>query len=451
MLWLAQGQPDLRRAGARHLPRRVRRTPAAVLVPLVEREHGWTVLLTQRAATLKDHAGQISFPGGRIEPQDESPWQAALREAHEEIGLSESFVEFAGYLPDHRVVTGFRVTPVVGFVNPLFELRIATAEVHDVFEVPLDFILDSANHKSRMMQLDDMTIEVCDIPYGDRIIWGATAGMLLTFRRMLLAAPQVRRRRERSACRSCSRIMARLRAPDGCPWDREQTFASIAPYTIEEAYEVADAIERGDLAHLQGRARRSAVPGGISRADGARARRLRFRGGGRGDLRQAARRHPHVFAGAGRLTAAEQSVVWEDIKAEERGGAAAASALDGVPRALPALMRAHKLSKRAARVGFDFEHASQTADKVAEELAEVREAAAAHEPRPPRRHRCVPRAAPSPEIFEEIGDLLFAAANLARKLDVDAEAALRAANAKFERRFRAMEALAAHAVRSSRA
>ena len=113
-----------------------------------------------------------------------------------------------------------------------------------------------------------------------------------------------------------------------------------------------------------------------------------------------------------------------------RGGADAASALDGVPRALPALMRAHKLSKRAARVGFDFEHASQTADKVAEELAEVREAAAAHE---------APSAGPSREIFEEIGDLLFAAANLARKLDVDAEAALRAANAKFERRFRAME------------
>jgi uncharacterized protein YabN with tetrapyrrole methylase and pyrophosphatase domain len=102
-----------------------------------------------------------------------------------------------------------------------------------------------------------------------------------------------------------------------------------------------------------------------------------------------------------------------------------------VPRALPALMRAHKLSKRAARVGFDFEHASHTADKVAEELAEVREAAAAHE--------ASPSAGPSEEIFEEIGDLLFAAANLARKLDVDAEAALRAANEKFERRFRAME------------
>ena len=118
------------------------KVPAAVLVPLVEREPGLTVLLTQRAATLKDHAGQISFPGGRIEPDDADAWRAALREAHEEIGLAENFVEFAGYLPDHWVGTGFRVTPVVGFVNPDYQLRIAAAEVHDVFEVPLEFILD---------------------------------------------------------------------------------------------------------------------------------------------------------------------------------------------------------------------------------------------------------------------------------------------------------------------
>jgi 8-oxo-dGTP pyrophosphatase MutT (NUDIX family) len=189
MLWLAQGQPDLV-ARVRAFASTIRRTPAAVLVPLVERAGGWTVLLTQRAATLKDHAGQVSFPGGRIEPQDESPWRAALREAQEEIGLSESFVEFAGFLPDHWVGTGFRVTPAVAFVNPSFELRIATAEVHDVFEVPLDVILDSANHKQRTMKLSDMTIEVWDIPYGDRVVWGATAGMLHTFRRMLMAAPQ---------------------------------------------------------------------------------------------------------------------------------------------------------------------------------------------------------------------------------------------------------------------
>jgi len=159
--------------------------PAAVLVPLVERDTGLTVLLTQRAATLKDHAGQVSFPGGRIEPEDASPWRAALREAHEEIGLSEPFVEFAGYLPDHWVGTGFIVTPVVGFVNPLYELRIATAEVHDVFEVPLDYILNEANHRARMRRMGEVTLEVYDIPYGQRMIWGATAGMLLTFRRML--------------------------------------------------------------------------------------------------------------------------------------------------------------------------------------------------------------------------------------------------------------------------
>lgn len=188
MLWLAQGQPDMV-ARVRAFAATSRRTPAAVLVPLVERTQGWTVLLTQRAATLKDHAGQVSFPGGRIDPQDESAWRAALREAREEIGLSAEFVEFAGFLPDHWVGTGFRVTPAVGFVNPLFELRIATAEVHDVFEVPLEVILDSANHKPRTMQLKDMTIEVWDIPYADRVIWGATAGMLHTFRRMLLSHP----------------------------------------------------------------------------------------------------------------------------------------------------------------------------------------------------------------------------------------------------------------------
>jgi len=237
-------------------------------------------------------------------------------------------------------------------------------------------------------------------------------------------------------------IMERLRAPDGCPWDREQTFASIAPYTIEEAYEVADAIQREDLAHLKDEL------GDLLFQVVFHAQIARERGAFDFDAAVGAicdklrRRHPHVFARQGRLSAAEQSVVWENIKAEERGGADAASALDGVPCALPALMRAHKLSKRAARVGFDFEHASQTADKVAEELAEVREAAARETAASSGGAGTAPPAGPSEDIFEEVGDLLFAAANLARKLDVDAEAALRAANAKFERRFRAMEARA---------
>lgn len=187
MHWLAGAPTDVLerlRASLPGLP-----VPAAVLVPLVERHDGITVLLTERAATLKDHAGQISFPGGRIEEDDVDPWRAALREAQEEIGLSERFVEFAGYLPDHWVGTGFRVTPVVGFVNPAYELRIATAEVHEVFEVPLDFILDAANHRPRTRQVGGVDLQVHDIPYGDRNIWGATAGMLLTLRRLLQARP----------------------------------------------------------------------------------------------------------------------------------------------------------------------------------------------------------------------------------------------------------------------
>jgi 8-oxo-dGTP pyrophosphatase MutT (NUDIX family) len=185
MQWLAGASPDVVSRVRDLLP--ARRVPAAVLVPLVERRSGLTVLLTQRAETLKDHAGQISFPGGRIEPEDEDAWHAALREAHEEIGLLPAFVEFAGYLPDHLVISGFRVTPVVGFVNPDYQLRIAAAEVHDVFEVPLDFILNAANHRSRRRQLGAVTFEVHDIPYGERNIWGATAGMLMTLRRMLQA------------------------------------------------------------------------------------------------------------------------------------------------------------------------------------------------------------------------------------------------------------------------
>jgi len=185
MLWLAGGSREMLAQVRATAP--ARRVPAAVLVPLVERLDGWTVLLTQRAATLKDHAGQVSFPGGRIEAHDLDAWRAALREAHEEIGLSARFVEFAGFLPDHWVGTGFRVTPAVAFVNPSFELKIAAAEVHDVFEVPLRHILDAANHKPRQLRMGDLTVEVYDIPYGERMIWGATAGMLMTFRRLLQA------------------------------------------------------------------------------------------------------------------------------------------------------------------------------------------------------------------------------------------------------------------------
>jgi ATP diphosphatase len=223
-------------------------------------------------------------------------------------------------------------------------------------------------------------------------------------------------------------IMARLRGPDGCPWDRQQTFASIAPYTIEEAYEVADAIERADMRHLRDELGdllfQVVFHSQLAREAGA----FDFEAVAGAICDKLTRRHPHVFGDHAPVNVAQQSAAWEDLKAAERG-AVDGSALHGVPNAQPALMRAYKLSKRAARVGFDFENAGRCADKVDEELAEVR-AAARESP------------AASPEIFEEVGDLLFAAANLARKLDVDAEAALRAANAKFERRFRAMEALA---------
>jgi MazG family protein len=239
-------------------------------------------------------------------------------------------------------------------------------------------------------------------------------------------------------------IMARLRAADGCPWDRAQSFASLAPYTIEEAYEVVDAIERGNLGDLRDELGDLLLQVVFHAQIAAEAGEFDFHAVAAAISAKLIRRHPHLFAaaaGAARLTAAEQLVVWENIKAEERRAAGAgatgsaprvASHLDDVPQALPALLRANKLSKRAARVGFDFDVADQAADKVAEELDEVRAAA--------RDARAAP---PSAAVIEEVGDLLFAAANLARKLGVDPEVALRGANAKFERRFRGMESLAA--------
>lgn len=222
-------------------------------------------------------------------------------------------------------------------------------------------------------------------------------------------------------------IMARLRAPDGCAWDREQTFKSVAPYTIEEAYEVAAAIESGDVQQLRDELGDLLLQVVFHAQIASEAGQFNFDAVAASISTKLVRRHPHLFGtgGAAPRSSAEQSKMWEDIKAAERraGAAAPQSQMHGVPQALPALMRAGKLSRRAARAGFDFEFAAQASDKVAEELAEV-------------------RAASADQVFEEIGDLLFAAANLARKLTIDPEQALRAANAKFERRFRAMEALA---------
>ncbi len=442
MLWLQDAPPEVLARVRAALP--ASNVPAAVLVPLIERESGFAVLLTQRAATLKDHAGQISFPGGRIEAGDKDPWHAALREAHEEIGLEAGRVAFAGFLPDHLLGTGFRVTPAVGFVDAGYQLRIAAEEVHDVFEVPLSYILDAGNHRSSLRRVADLMLPVQDIPYGGRLIWGATASMLrappaaraahgfAVSRRGAAAGPPPAP--ALPALESLLQVMQRLRGADGCPWDRAQSFASIAPYTIEEAYEVADAIARGAHDDLRDELGDLLFQVVFHAQIAAEAGLFDFAAVARGITAKLVRRHPQVFAvaAAGPRTAAEQSVAWEQIKAQERG--AAAGALDGVPAAMPALLRAHKLSKRAARVGFDFEQAGQSADKVAEELAEVREAAA--------RHPAASGAAAA-AVFEEVGDLLFAAANLARKLEVDAEAALRAANAKFERRFRGMESLAA--------
>jgi len=159
--------------------------PAAVLVPLVERPTGLHVLLTQRASHLKNHPGQISFPGGRIEPADAGPWEAALRETQEEIGLEPRFVTRAGYLQDHLVISGFRVTPAVGFVQPGFNLQLDETEVEDVFEVPLEFVFDVRNHLPRDRSIAGHTVITHEIPYEGRQIWGATASMLITFARLL--------------------------------------------------------------------------------------------------------------------------------------------------------------------------------------------------------------------------------------------------------------------------
>lgn len=233
-------------------------------------------------------------------------------------------------------------------------------------------------------------------------------------------------------------IMARLRDPQGgCPWDVEQTFATIAPYTIEEAYEVADAIDRGDLGELKDEL------GDLLLQVVFHARMAQEQGAFAFDDVVAAisdkmvRRHPHVFGDASVADADAQTVAWEEHKRRERedNGHQDRSALAGIARGLPEWQRAVKLQKRAARVGFDWPDVTPVFAKLHEEIDEVRAEFAALEADPAD-------AAARDRLEDEIGDVLFVCANLARHAQVDVGAALRRANLKFERRFRAMEALA---------
>ena len=161
-------------------------TPAAVLFPIVDHPGGYTVLLTQRNAQLRDHPGQISFPGGRVDDGDTSPLHTALREAEEEIGLRRRHVvEIAGFLDLYQTITGFVVTPVVGFVTPPFELTLDEFEVAEAFEVPLEFILDPRHHEQRSVFYKGQPRRYYVIPYKNRFIWGATAAMLVNFARRL--------------------------------------------------------------------------------------------------------------------------------------------------------------------------------------------------------------------------------------------------------------------------
>ena len=218
-------------------------------------------------------------------------------------------------------------------------------------------------------------------------------------------------------------IMARLRDPlRGCPWDIAQTWATIAPYTVEEAHEVADAIDRQDWGDLKGELGDLLLQVVYYAQMGAEEGRFTFDDIARGIGDKMVARHPHVFGSESRdRTPDQQTADWERLKATERGPA---RVLDGVAMGLPALTRAVKLQKRAARVGFDWPSTDQVVAKIAEEAAELVEA----------RDRLTPV-----QVAEELGDLLFVMANLARHLKVDPEAALRAANAKFTRRFGRIE------------
>jgi MazG family protein len=224
--------------------------------------------------------------------------------------------------------------------------------------------------------------------------------------------------------------MARLRdRENGCPWDIEQNFRTIAPYTIEEAYEVAEAIEQDDMAALKDELGDLLFQVVFHARMAEEARHFAFDDVAEAITAKMIRRHPHIFEQPDGRDAAGQARAWEVLKAEERARKAkgrAPSALDGVTSGLPALTRAIKIQSRAARVGFDWSEAAQVLDKIEEEVAELRAE--------------IEGNTPKEKVEEELGDLLFALANLARKLEIDAEGALRRGTLKFERRFRGVEA-----------
>jgi ATP diphosphatase len=242
-----------------------------------------------------------------------------------------------------------------------------------------------------------------------------------------VAGPSLQERQEMQPSRDIERlieIMARLRTPGtGCPWDLKQNFATIAPYTIEEAYEVADAIARGDTSDLKDELGDLLLQVVFHARMAEEAGHFAFGNVVLAITDKLIRRHPHVFGDARGKSADEVKALWEKIKADERKekSAGSESILAGVPLALPALTRAEKIQKRAAQVGFDWPDVDGVLDKVSEEIAEL-------------------KAAGHPEATqEEFGDLLFSLVNYARRMNIDPETALREATTKFERRFRGVE------------
>ncbi len=229
-----------------------------------------------------------------------------------------------------------------------------------------------------------------------------------------------------SAIDALLEVMRRLRDPDtGCPWDKEQTFATIAPYTVEESYEVADAIARNDMRDLKEELGDLLFQVVFHSRIAEEAGLFSFDDVAKGMAEKLIRRHPHVFGDASHRTADEQTVAWEQVKAEERKAKDKGGILDDVPIGLPALTRAAKLTKRAARVGFDWPSLGEVLDKLDEETQELKAEIAAGD---------------HDKARAELGDLLFVMANLARKLEVEPEDALRLTNTKFVRRFEAIEA-----------